>query len=81
MAEHPHFNGGNMYYIQKCGVYCQGIYWIGEDIKVGLDKLLTLAGTDIDDYHKWELIKYREVTNGSEYANDLNVITSAHHEA
>ena len=49
-----------MYYIQKHGIYPQGVFWIGRDVLVGKRKLDKLADADKDSYHNWELIKYEE---------------------
>ena len=67
----------DMYYIQKYGVYCHGVYWVGSDVKAGMNRLLELAESDEDDLYKWELIRYREQPNGSEDADDSDVVARA----
>ncbi len=47
-----------MYYIEKMGIYSQGIYWIGIKANQGADKVEQLAKEDKDGYHTWHLKKY-----------------------
>ncbi len=51
-----------MYYIEKEGVYNQGVFWIGDDLYEGVRELLNLTYKDEDDYHHW-CIKEYEVGN------------------
>lgn len=44
-----------MYFIEKVGVYNQGVFWIGESLVEGVHELLLLCNTDIDSYHEWVL--------------------------
>lgn len=47
-----------MYYIEKEGLYKQGVFWIGNDLYEGVQELLKLAYDDRDDYHTWYLKEY-----------------------
>lgn len=47
-----------MYYIEKMGVYGQGVFWIGADVDEGRTVLQTLADADTDNYHTWSLYEY-----------------------
>lgn len=53
------------YFIQKEGVYPQGVFWIGDDIHIGVNRLVILANSDRDNYHDWYLYKYIEQPKGS----------------
>ena len=46
------------YFIQKEGVYPQGVYWIGSDEATAASKLVELAQSDRDSYHYWVLYEY-----------------------
>jgi hypothetical protein len=49
-----------MYYLYKKGVYGHGVFWIGADLEVGKLKADEAANNDVDDYHDWQLICYKE---------------------
>ena len=44
-----------MYFIEKEGVYSQGVFWIGESLIEGVHELMLLCNTDTDSYHEWVL--------------------------
>ncbi len=48
------------YFIQKEGIYPQGVYWIGRYMRNGLHRLNKLAQSDTDNYHRWVLYRYRQ---------------------
>lgn len=47
-----------MYYLEKQGVYSQGIYWIGEQKEQGIIEADLHAKNDDDDYHTWNVYEY-----------------------
>jgi len=47
-----------MYFLYKMGVFGQGVYWIGKDLKEGKSEADKAATLDRDDYHDWELYKF-----------------------
>lgn len=46
------------YFVQKEGIYCHGVFWIGEDLDEGHNQLQSLCDKDFDDYHEWVLYEY-----------------------
>lgn len=50
----------NIFYIQKEGVYPQGVFWIDFNFQEGVEKLKQLHKSDSDNYHDWRLYQYNE---------------------
>lgn len=48
-----------MFYVQKVGVYIQGVFWIGRSKSAAIKKANELAASDVDNYHEWEVLKYK----------------------
>ncbi len=46
------------YYIEKEGIYPQGVSWVGEHRLEGMVRVRKLAREDEDSYHNWVLYKY-----------------------
>ena len=53
-----------MYYIEKCGVYRHGVFWMGEILDEGIKALDDLANGESDNYHFYHLIEYKEQGKG-----------------
>lgn len=53
-------NDQDIFFIQKEGIYPQGVFWIGACKREGLITLNKLVLADIDDYHEWVLYKYNK---------------------
>ena len=56
-----------MYYLYKKGVYGHGVFWIGGELEEGKLEADKAASLDCDDYHEWQLKKYRETKYDDEY--------------
>jgi hypothetical protein len=46
------------YYIERMGIYGQGVFWIGTVLEEGKKELKRLALADRDSYHEWHLREY-----------------------
>lgn len=47
-----------MYYLQKQGMYSQGVYWIGGSLEEACREADLHALRDADNYHDWEVVRY-----------------------
>ena len=65
-----------MYFLQKEGVYGQGIFWIGQSVAQGITIADKAAAADTDDYHRWVVFKYNRAASKENYAETGN----KHHE-
>lgn len=50
-----------IYYIVKSGVYDHGVFWIGQDVNLAINKAKEYASNDIDNHHLWVVRKYVEI--------------------
>ena len=48
----------SLYYLQKEGIYPQGVFWIGESKQQGIIEADLFAANDEDSYHSWDLYEY-----------------------
>jgi hypothetical protein len=51
----------DIFFVEKIGVYNQGIFWIGHNKDAGLIEAQNFADNDVDDYHEWELKQFVEI--------------------
>jgi hypothetical protein len=59
-----------LYYLEKNGVHTHGIFWIGSSLDEGIKQTDHAASNDIDNYHTWDLVKYKAPDENTGYDND-----------
>lgn len=62
-----------IFFIQKEGVYSRGVFWIGTDANIGIDKVNKLANADEDHWHKWILYKFIPNNKATSDANHIEI--------
>lgn len=69
------------YLILKRGVYDQGVYHVGEDEKLAIDKCNHFARNDKDNYHEWVVVVFKEPTDPDKYPEHEAVYVTNKREA
>lgn len=60
----------DIYYLEKSAVYLHGVFWVGSDLDEGKRQADLAASKDKDDHHRWNILKYQEPSESTDYTTD-----------